>query len=435
MEISILFLTYNHEKFVKQALNSILKQKINVPYEIIILDDASTDKTPEILKEYKSKYPQKISLILHKYNSGYVTKNSYFLLSKAKGKYYAFIEGDDYWIDDLKIQKQYDILEEYKEYSACMTDLIVVDEENNQISQQVYEQKEDNIYTLEDFRELKGPGMAVTFFARNYFDEKGFRILYKADKMMGDITAYMLCLLKGNIYQLSDKTAAYRFVCKNGKNNFNSIHQKDIYRDYMQARYWIKLENYMRKNYNKKFEFIPMEHVIRQIAYQYPMKVALSLLKMSDNRKKYILLYFVHKYLLDSNYFLDSTRRGRCLKPYSWISFKKEKLPVILFGSGAVAAEYIDKYAWKNNILFIVDNDKEKQNTSYKGFMIKSPEEISKYKDKACVLILNKNFEEDIVKQLHGMKIYPFYCYCSMQSNRFRNIIAIKVLDYYSKNT
>lgn len=431
MEISILLLTYNHERFVKQALDSILMQKINVSYEIIILDDASTDKTPDILEEYKSRYPEKISLYLRETNSGHATKNSYFMLSKAKGKYFAFLEGDDYWIDEFKIQKQYDILKEHKEYSACTTDLIVVDEENNKISEHVYEPKENNVFTLEDFRHLKIPGMTLTFFARNYFEKKEFRILYKADKMMGDITVYMLYALKGDIYQLNEKTAAYRYVCTSGQNNFNSIHRNNIYKDYMQARYWIKLENYIRKKHDRKFEFISMLYVLEQIVYQYPMKVVLNLIRQADNKWKYFLIYFIYKCLLESNFLLEKANGKKYHKHYSWTAFKRDNLPLVLFGSGAVAAEYIDKYAWENNILFIVDNDIKKQNLSYKGFLIKKPEEILKYKNKINVLIVNQYSEKDIVKQLRDMHISSFYCYCSMQTNRLRNIVAKKILECF----
>ena len=270
MEVSILLMTYNHERFIRQALDSVLMQKTTVPYEIMILDDGSTDNTPKILREYKKKYPQKICLYLRKTNTGYPTQNGYFLLSKAAGKYYAFLDGDDYWIDDLKLQKQYDFLEQHKEYSGCMADMIVVDEKNNEIEQQVYEKRDNHIYTLEDFRHLRAPGMTVSFFARNYFNQEDYRIIYEADRMMGDITVYMLCLLKGDIYQLHEAMAAYRYITVSGKSNFNSIHQGNIYRDYMQAKYWLRLENFMQ-HYQKGFAFVPMKDVIRQISAKYPL--------------------------------------------------------------------------------------------------------------------------------------------------------------------
>ncbi len=427
MEISILLLTYNHEKFIKQTLDSIIMQKINVPFEILILDDASTDNTPKILKEYQKNYPQKITLYLRTVNSVYPTKNSYFLLSKSKGKYFAFIEGDDYWTDNLKIQKQYEFLEKNQQYSACFTDLIVVDENNNKIDFHVYEKKEDHIYTLDDFKHLKSAGMTVTFFARNYFDKEKYSIIYQADKMMGDITLYMLCLLKGNIYQLNESMAAYRYVCVEGENNFNSIQKKNFYKDYMFVRYWIKLENYMRI-YDHKFEFVPLPDAIRQLASQYSIRVLIRLIRQAKNKKKYYLICLIYKYLLDSNYVSVKLARVKFYKRYNWNAFIKEKLPIVIFGAGAVAAEYLDKYGWKDNILFIVDNDKKKQYKSYKGFLIKNPDEILKYKGKINVLITNKDYEKDIERQIQDMGIQFYYCYCSMQENRIRNRIAVRIL-------
>lgn len=427
IEISILMLTYNHERFIEKALDSVLMQKVGVSYEILIIDDASTDGTSQILKTYKKKYPKIISLYLRKVNSCHPTKNAYFLLSKAKGKYFAVIEGDDYWIDDLKIQKQYEFLTAHPQYSACMTDLMVVDEDGRQLNDSVFQKKEDHIYTLEDFRNLKGPGMTVTFFAKNYFKERNYRIVYEADKVMGDITIYMLCLLKGDIYQLDDITSAYRYVCVKGKNNFNSIHQENRYRDYMQVRYWIRLENYMKKH-DRNFRFLPMPDVIRGIASQYPARIGLYLMALSENRRDYIPVFLAYRYLEDSTYIVERKKRDRHDKKYRWSAFIKKSKPIVIFGAGAVAREYIDKYGWKEDIAFLVDNDKEKQSTSFKGYLIKAPEEILKYRDRIKILIANKDHEEDIEHQLQGMGIKEYYCYCSMQGRRLKNIAAGKII-------
>lgn len=427
VEISILMMTYNHEQYVGKALDSILMQKISVPYEIIIIDDASIDRTPQILKMYKKKYPQTISLYLRKVNSCHPTQNGYFLLSKAKGKYYAAIEGDDYWIDDLKLQKQYEFLTSHPQYSACMTDLIVVDKNDNRLECQVFEKKENHVYTLEDFKNLRGPGMNVTFFAKNYFNKREYSIIYKADRIMGDVTTYMLSLLKGNIYQLDDVMAAYRYVCIEGKNNFNSIQKDNIYRDYMQIRYWFRLENFMKK-YDEKFSFLSMPDAIKKIALEYPANIGFRLMVLSKNRRKYIPIYLAHKYLKDSNYMLDGGKDRRHYKKWSWNAFIKEQKPIILFGAGAVAEEYLNKYGWKENIAFLVDNDRKKQNTSFKGYLVKAPEEILKYKDKIKILITNKDHETDIESQLQEMGIKEYYCYCTMQGRRLKNLVSKKIM-------
>lgn len=334
MEISILLLTYNHESYVRQALDSIIMQKINVSYEIIILDDASTDHTPNILREYKKKYPSKISLYLKKINHCHPTKNVYFLLSKARGRYYAFLEGDDYWIDDLKIQKQYDFLENHRQYSGCMTDLIVVDENNSEIEFSAFQKKENNIYVLEDLRNLRSTGMTVSFFAKNYFSKNKYRIIYKADRMMGDITNYMLCLLRGDIYQIDEKMAAYRYVSISGKSNFNSIHHENFYRDYIQVRYWLRLENYLC-SIDKNNKIIPLLDIMRRITKEYPTKVVLNLIKQSENRKKYLLIFLIYKFLFTSDYLVENMKVRKNGKQYRLSAFSKKKIPIVLFGAGA----------------------------------------------------------------------------------------------------
>lgn len=116
--VSVLVQTYNHEAYIKQCLDAILDQKTNFDFEILLGEDASTDNTREICKEYAQKFPEKIRLFLHNPANkirvmDIVTGNfnAFYNLYKARGKYIAFCEGDDYWTDPLKLQKQVDFLE------------------------------------------------------------------------------------------------------------------------------------------------------------------------------------------------------------------------------------------------------------------------------------------------------------------------------------
>ena len=117
--LSVWMITYNHENYLSQALDSVLMQQTTFPIEIIIGEDCSTDKTREILKEYEQNYPEIIHAIYHDVNVG-ARRNAYeFTLNQCKGKYIACLEGDDYWTDPLKLQKQVDFLETNPEYSIC----------------------------------------------------------------------------------------------------------------------------------------------------------------------------------------------------------------------------------------------------------------------------------------------------------------------------
>ena len=121
IQVSIICNTYNHERYIRDALNSFLMQKTTYPFEILIHDDASTDGTADVIRAYQSKYPDIVLPIYqeeNKYSQGIRISEKY-QLPRARGKYIAFCEGDDYWIDQYKLQKQYDVMEEHPEIDIC----------------------------------------------------------------------------------------------------------------------------------------------------------------------------------------------------------------------------------------------------------------------------------------------------------------------------
>jgi len=116
--VSIVCITYNHEPYLRQALDGFLMQKTSFAYEIILAEDCSTDGTRKICEEYAAKYPDIIHYIYRDHNVGY-NENEYEAMCAAKGKYVAYCEGDDYWTIPDKLQKQVDFLESHPEYSVC----------------------------------------------------------------------------------------------------------------------------------------------------------------------------------------------------------------------------------------------------------------------------------------------------------------------------
>lgn len=125
--VSVCVITYNHEKYIKQSLDSILNQETKFNFEIIIGEDCSTDSTREIVLSYKEKFPEKIKLLLNPNNIGMIP-NFINTLNSCSGKYIALCEGDDYWIDNNKLQKQVDFLEANLNYSLCFHNALVIDE-------------------------------------------------------------------------------------------------------------------------------------------------------------------------------------------------------------------------------------------------------------------------------------------------------------------
>jgi glycosyltransferase involved in cell wall biosynthesis len=149
--VSILCITYNQEKFIGQALDSFLMQKTDFGFEVLINDDASTDGTVEIIKEYQRKYPDIIKPNFQKenqYSKGNMGLFVEFLFPKVTGKYIALCEGDDYWIDDNKLQSQVDFLENNPDYAMCFNRSRVIfqnKEEKNALFPAI---TEDEVFTL-----------------------------------------------------------------------------------------------------------------------------------------------------------------------------------------------------------------------------------------------------------------------------------------------
>lgn len=122
--VTVCCLTYNHEKFIRQCLDGFIMQKTSFRFEVLVHDDASTDKTQDIIREYESNYPNIIRPIFQKknqYSKGIRAILATFCYPHARGKYIAICEGDDYWIDPLKLQKHVDFLENNPEYGLVYT--------------------------------------------------------------------------------------------------------------------------------------------------------------------------------------------------------------------------------------------------------------------------------------------------------------------------
>jgi glycosyltransferase involved in cell wall biosynthesis len=210
-DISIAMLAYNHENFIVDALESVLMQKTSYTYKIIIAEDCSTDRTREILLDYQRRYPNKIKLILQNKNVG-AYKNNINLLTNLEGKYIAALEGDDYWTDDNKLQKQADFLEANKDYSICWTKYLVKNEneKSSNLEQPGWvNQVEQNKDLTFDLNTIFTPYCTYTLTAM--FRVKGFDFKMLNDlNYVKDNTLYAICLTQGKGILLNFTSAVYR---------------------------------------------------------------------------------------------------------------------------------------------------------------------------------------------------------------------------------
>ena len=159
--LSVCMITYNHEKFIKKAIEGVLRQKTNFKIELVISNDNSTDQTHQEIISATRDIPSHIKLAYYNQeeNLGMVP-NFTFSLESCKGKYIALCEGDDYWTDPLKLQKQIDFLEKNKDFVVCCHNATVIDENENIIKQK--KQPRLNVDRIYSSQELKQGAWLLT---------------------------------------------------------------------------------------------------------------------------------------------------------------------------------------------------------------------------------------------------------------------------------
>ncbi|OFW87468.1 MAG: hypothetical protein A3B66_04520 [Alphaproteobacteria bacterium RIFCSPHIGHO2_02_FULL_46_13] len=195
--LTICVVTYNHEKYIEQALDSFLMQKTDFPFQIIVGDDASTDETPEILRRYAEKYPHIVKPILREKNIQPIN-NSLDVYSKAKTEFVAICDGDDYWTDENKLQMQVDFLRINSDCSVCYHPTQIVFENKKQ-PDSIYPTAEyrfhKRILTLEDLAK-RNPMHTNSLVYRWRFSEGNIRDFMPNNICPGD---YFLALLHAEV--------------------------------------------------------------------------------------------------------------------------------------------------------------------------------------------------------------------------------------------
>lgn len=129
-KVSVLVVTYNHERFIASALQSVLDQETDFPFEVIVGDDASTDGTADIVRQFEAREPERIHAVLHPRNlGGGGSRNFLHVTALARGEYLAILEGDDLFTDPRKLQLQAEFLDRHPECAGCFHDCVVIDED------------------------------------------------------------------------------------------------------------------------------------------------------------------------------------------------------------------------------------------------------------------------------------------------------------------
>jgi glycosyltransferase involved in cell wall biosynthesis len=228
--VSICCVTYNHEKYIDQCLNGFMLQQTNFAFEVLVHEDASTDKTALIVKEYETKYPNLFRCIYQKENQ-FLKQNTLvnILFPMARGKYLVLCEGDDYWTDPLKLQKQVDFLEANPAYSFCYHKVDIQNEASRQIGK-IYNDPVQDVTTPDIIRSHFIPTLGLVF--RNYPDLIE-RLSWMHDIRSGDRALELTLSLLGKGKYLDESMGVYRYtgqgVSTSYKGSKNSIGLSEIY--------------------------------------------------------------------------------------------------------------------------------------------------------------------------------------------------------------
>lgn len=228
--VSIRCLAYNHEKYIRDALEGFIMQKTNFKFEAIVHDDASTDNTAAIIREYAEKYPDIIKPIFETENQYSKHDGSLARIVNAacKGKYIALCEGDDYWIDPYKLQKQVNFMESHPEYTMCFHNA-TEHFESGKIIDRPFSTIKDKDYTgIEIYKKWIVPTASVLlkkdiFFSKFYQNAKNNK-----DFIYGDIVLFLSCAHQGKVKGMSDCMSVYRR--HEGGMIFNRSYQQDLIR-------------------------------------------------------------------------------------------------------------------------------------------------------------------------------------------------------------
>lgn len=299
--LSIYIPTYNHEKYIKRALDSVFSQKTKYKYEVLVGEDCSTDNTKQILKEYEREHSEYVKSgvlhILYRKDNMHQKKpdNADDLKARCKGKYIIALEGDDYWIDDNKIKAQIDFLESNPQYIAVAHNCLVVDENGN-ANGELYPECKEKEYTWLHFMHNILPGQFTTVMYRNIYVNKNINLsLISKGLTPGDRLIYAVLLSNGKIYCMQKIMSAYRHVTTQGTsfsatNKYNFKEKNLWYRELLS---YLKTVDLKRQRYG---EILYMRCLLKGVkAKQCSYKELLKNIEIIDHKLYSFIKWVIYK--------------------------------------------------------------------------------------------------------------------------------------------
>jgi glycosyltransferase involved in cell wall biosynthesis len=253
MKVSILVLAYNHEPYITQAINSVLMQEVDFDYEVVIGEDASSDRTREIVLDLQGKYPDKIRPMLRDRDlserdraRGLGGKTNFVqCLQACQGQYIALLDGDDYWTDTHKLQKQVNFLDTHPDFAICCHNVTVFYEDGSKEPANLIPPDHREVSTIEDLFSVNSIPTCSTIFRRGLFGELPDWFF---GLKLGDWPLHVMNAQYGKIRYFSEAMAAYR------------VHGRGVWSS--------------RSPVSQRFELIKMlDHLDAYLGYKYKKQV------------------------------------------------------------------------------------------------------------------------------------------------------------------
>ncbi len=252
--VSVAMTAYNQEEYIAEAIESVLMQKVKFDYEILIGDDASSDKTAQILDNYQNRYPELITVYHRKTNLG-TCKNSYDIFSRCRGKYIAKLEGDDYWIYDLKLQRQVEYLESHPNIIAVAHNVLCVDQYGTPLPEELidFPHQRQHVFGRRNAMNHELFGHISSLMARNFRDimtERQWRLYIQSTVRNDDLLTSITLGMLGVIYYMEDEWTCRRKIF-DGNVSFTAINKNKNLTKFICSNMF-KIQQYLEIAFNQK---------------------------------------------------------------------------------------------------------------------------------------------------------------------------------------
>ncbi len=271
--VSVAILAYNHEAYIEKAVSSVICQRTSFPCEILIADDCSTDKTPAFLNRLERQFPGRLTLLPRPHNLG-LSANLQDCRERARGRYLAILEGDDHWIDPLKLQKQYDAMESHTDWSMCFGSCRVFYEGDSQPERMVPTPPPTQPLVLDDFLNAS---QVQTMSSAMYRQGVVTRMPPWHEKLrLGDWALHIMHAQAGPVGFLPDVLTAYR------------VHPRGLWSGLQTFRQWeemLALFGYLESHFDE-----PLSAKMREARSRFVAMFSDRVADLEKVERRYLLL-------------------------------------------------------------------------------------------------------------------------------------------------